>query len=258
LQVVSEADLDTYLTGNTQHLYDSIHGVSNEALTILGDLTLRDDGAYTLTIQRSSTDGGSADVVSAKSRGTNASKLIVAAEDALGTIFFRGWDGAAFQGAAAINAVVDGTPGANDMPGRLSFFTTPDASITLTERMRINAAGQVLIGDGTSSIPSFSFLNDINTGLIRQGTDHGALVAGGNNIATWQLNGSLLQFNVLDNITINTSAASAFGSGIGVIGLGNADTLPSTNPAGGGVLYADAGALKWRGSGGTVTTIAAA
>ncbi|MEW6096616.1 MAG: hypothetical protein AB1567_08835 [bacterium] len=49
-----------------------------------------------------------------------------------------------------------------------------------------------------------------------------------------------------------------FGSGAKVIGLANATTVPSTNPTGGGVLYAEGGALKWRGSAGTVTTIAAA
>jgi hypothetical protein len=54
------------------------------------------------------------------------------------------------------------------------------------------------------------------------------------------------------------STTGAFGSGDGVIGIRNATTNPSTNPANGGVLYADAGALKWRGSGGTVTTIAPA
>lgn len=52
--------------------------------------------------------------------------------------------------------------------------------------------------------------------------------------------------------------ASAFGSGVRVIGIQNATTVPTTNPATGGVLYAEAGALKWRGSSGTVTTIAAA
>ncbi len=46
------------------------------------------------------------------------------------------------------------------------------------------------------------------------------------------------------------------GSGRGVFALSNAQTNPSTNPSGGGVLYADGGALKWRGSSGTVTTIA--
>jgi hypothetical protein len=54
------------------------------------------------------------------------------------------------------------------------------------------------------------------------------------------------------------STTGAFGTGDGVIGIANATTVPSTNPAGGGVLYAEGGALKWRGSGGTVTTIAVA
>lgn len=38
----------------------------------------------------------------------------------------------------------------------------------------------------------------------------------------------------------------------------NATTVPTTNPTGGGILYVEAGALKYRGSSGTVTTIAAA
>lgn len=49
-----------------------------------------------------------------------------------------------------------------------------------------------------------------------------------------------------------------FGGGAGVLGIANAATVPSTNPTGGGILYAEAGALKWRGSSGTVTTIAVA
>jgi hypothetical protein len=47
-----------------------------------------------------------------------------------------------------------------------------------------------------------------------------------------------------------------FGSGVGVIGVANATTVPTTNPTGGGVLYVEGGALKYRGSSGTVTTIA--
>lgn len=48
------------------------------------------------------------------------------------------------------------------------------------------------------------------------------------------------------------------GSGAGVLGLGNAITVPTTNPSAGGIMYSEAGALKWRGSSGTITTIAAA
>jgi hypothetical protein len=51
---------------------------------------------------------------------------------------------------------------------------------------------------------------------------------------------------------------SSFGTGSGVVFLGNASVVPSTNPTAGGVLYTEAGALKYRGSSGTVTTIAPA
>ena len=58
------------------------------------------------------------------------------------------------------------------------------------------------------------------------------------------------------NIGIRT--ASQFGGGQGVIAIANAAVAPSVNPAGGGILYVENGALKYRGSKGTVTTIALA
>ena len=58
------------------------------------------------------------------------------------------------------------------------------------------------------------------------------------------------------NIGVNT--ANQFGGGDGVIGIGNRMTAPTSNPIGGGVLYVESGALKFRGSSGTVTTIAPA
>lgn len=57
------------------------------------------------------------------------------------------------------------------------------------------------------------------------------------------------------NVGIRTTS---YGSGAGVVGLANAVTVPTTNPSGGGVFYCEAGALKYRGSSGTVTTIAPA
>jgi hypothetical protein len=50
--------------------------------------------------------------------------------------------------------------------------------------------------------------------------------------------------------------AGDFGGGVGVLGMDNAATVPTTNPTAGGILYIEAGALKYRGSSGTVTTIA--
>jgi len=58
------------------------------------------------------------------------------------------------------------------------------------------------------------------------------------------------------NFGFNTGAQ--FGGGVKVIGIANATTVPTTDPSGGGVLYCEGGALKYRGSSGTVTTIAPA
>ena len=81
-----------------------------------------------------------------RSRGTsNASMTSVASGDGLAHIIFRGADGTNFIDSAAIRSDVDGTPGTNDMPGRLVFETTPDGSNTLTERMRITSSGAVQI-----------------------------------------------------------------------------------------------------------------
>jgi len=58
------------------------------------------------------------------------------------------------------------------------------------------------------------------------------------------------------NIGIRT--ASQFGGGQGVMAIANATAAPSVNPAGGGILYVEDGALKYRGANGTVTVIAPA
>jgi hypothetical protein len=82
-----------------------------------------------------------------KSRsGTVGTFGIVSSGDSAGQLQFFGDDGAAFVQLATIGANVDGTPGTNDMPGRLVFSTTADGASTVTERMRIDSAGDVGIG----------------------------------------------------------------------------------------------------------------
>lgn len=58
----------------------------------------------------------------------------------------------------------------------------------------------------------------------------------------------------MPNISLLSSTKS-YGGGIGVIFVSNANTVPTTNPTGGGILYVEAGALKYRGSSGTITTL---
>ena len=98
-----------------------------------------------ISLLRHSDNAASGGVYIAKSRnGTIGSNTIVQSGDELGRITFSGDDGTNIHSqAAAIHAFVDGTPGENDMPGRLQFYTTADGAASPTERLRIDSSGSV-------------------------------------------------------------------------------------------------------------------
>lgn len=87
-----------------------------------------------------------------RARGTQASPSAVANTDDLGIIHFYGHDGSTFIRSASIKSVVDGTPGTNDMPGRLVFSTTPDGDSSPDEVMRITPDKYVRLASGTGGI----------------------------------------------------------------------------------------------------------
>ena len=90
-------------------------------------------------------------VVIGKSRGTSVgSNTVLQNNDRIGAIVFAGADGTDMgSDAARIIAEVDGTPGGNDMPGRLIFSTTADGSDSATERLRVDSSGRLLLGTTT-------------------------------------------------------------------------------------------------------------
>ena len=98
-----------------------------------------------LSIVNNTTDTGPALLALAKSRGASVGATnLVQVNDNLGVIAFSGADGTDVETIAAeITCAVDGTPGANDMPGRLVFSTTADGAATSTERMRIKSTGTI-------------------------------------------------------------------------------------------------------------------
>lgn len=65
-----------------------------------------------------------------------------------------------------------------------------------------------------------------------------------------------IDLHLARNLVLGMS--QSLGGGSKVINIGNCTTAPTTNPTGGGILYVEAGALKYRGTSGTVTTIAPA
>ena len=105
-------------------------------------------------------------------------------------------------------------------------------------------SSQLLLSLGASSGGNFGQIS--NTGT-RWALGFGStLTTVGTEALIWDSSGNV----GIGVSTFGTSAAN-------VLGLANA-TAPSTSPAGMGQLYVESGALKFRGSSGTITTIAAA
>ena len=87
-----------------------------------------------------------------KSNGVAGAHTIVGDDQRIGAIGFAGSDGAKFVGVADIIATSDGTPGLNNIPGKLGFYTTGTGAIP-EERLRIDNTGVVHPGaDNTQTI----------------------------------------------------------------------------------------------------------
>lgn len=122
---------------------------------------------------------------------------IVQNNDELGSVEFKGHDGTAQRTAAYIQAEVDGVPGANDMPGRLVFHTTPDGSSTPFERMRITNDGSLKIGAASGSASAILEMASTTQGFLPprmttgQRTSIGAPAEG---LMVWDTNTNSLHF----------------------------------------------------------------
>jgi len=226
-------------------------GASNGGLNVFGNT----DDAW-VNVARFSASAGGPNLQFGKSRNaTVGSQTVVADDDNLGQISFAGSDGTDLNNyAATIKAEVDGTPGGNDMPGRLVFSTTADGAAAVTERMRIDAGGQVLVGRTANDWPAVAgitlqangaiiatrddasgFFNNLGDGVcvnfLKAGTVAGSIGVSGTEMFIGSLSGSdgFLGFgsNIVKPVTSSGSARD------NVIDLGNAnarfDDIHATN-----------------------------
>jgi hypothetical protein len=129
----------------------------------------------TVAAARWSADADGPRLIGFKSRNASiGSTTIVQDDDALLDIVAYGDDAAAdyFEAPAAmIRMSVDGTPGTNDMPGRITFHTSADGGQALNERMRIDSSGNVTLPTagagiylGVTSATAANLLDDYEEG----------------------------------------------------------------------------------------------
>ncbi len=104
----------------------------------------------TLSVRRDSNNANPPAIILAKSRGSLGGNTVVQNNDKIGELNFAAADGTDVTTLAGqIKVEIDGTPGSNDMPGRLVFSTTADGASSPTERMRIDSLGNVAIGSSS-------------------------------------------------------------------------------------------------------------
>ena len=125
-----------------------------------------------ITIGRHTANSNGPALLFQKSRSGSATpgNGVLSNNDTLGVIRFYGSDGTDRNSFAAnIGCEVDGTPGGNDMPGRLIFSTTADGAATSTERLRIDSSGFIkhTFSSNNSTVAEGLFINnkDNSTGI---------------------------------------------------------------------------------------------
>ncbi len=151
-------------------------------------------------------------------------------------------------GYSALTAVTSGDHNVAIGLGALRSVTTAQSNVAIGVY-----AGDAITGTGNTAI-------GMNAGWTFLGVTSGTTITNstciGQNAQAFASNVVVLGSSYPSQRTSLClgNSGDQLGGGVGVIALSNAATSPTTNPAGGGVMYAEAGAGKWRGSSGTVTT----
>ena len=157
-----------------------------------------------LLLRRDQNNSSAPTLLFTKTRSSSkGGSTVVQNGDLTGQINFFAGDGTDSNCMTAyIESAVDGTPGSNDMPGRLSFHTTSDGSTASTERMRIDSSGRVGIGK-TNLSETFEIFDDTHPYIYLQNSTTGTSSSDGFSIVEFGLDtyinnreaGNMLFFN---------------------------------------------------------------
>ena len=132
-------------TGNLLDAKDSA-GTVRASITASGVFTSLVATDEQFQAQQSSGNSTGASFSGKKSRGSISAPTIINSNDRFAIFRGYGYDGAAYIEAGNITIRNDAAAGTNDMPGRIEFFVTPDGTASVAEAMRINNAGELMIG----------------------------------------------------------------------------------------------------------------
>lgn len=233
-----------------------------------------------------------------KARGSRSVPTVVVTSDFVGVISARGYSGTQYITSAQIRFQANGTITSSLLPTDISFHTAADGTGTERMSILAGGGVNVGLtrnnvyrdqdGTGDATLPfivdpnsSITDATNTSCGVGPQGAmnffkSNGTRrirIAGfravgpvntpgaetGQLVFTTKPAGAAIQ----DRLTIDENGnlglgGTSFGAGVLVTFIANSTTIPTGNPTGGGILYVESGALKFRGSSGTITTLGAA
>ena len=182
-----------FVDAGNDHVNINTDSDLGSTLNINGEVTIANANSGIIMVENAADAFGS-NFTMRKSRNTTLNgHTVVQDGDVTGNINFQGSDGTDFHSTASITSAVDGTPGNNDMPGRLMFSTTANSGSSPAERMRITESGTLMFNttnttfgnEGVRFFPTGSgggtfceFMNDddgVTMSISRGGGDGTAL-----------------------------------------------------------------------------------
>lgn len=186
--------------------------VQQDAIT---RFTIFENGSLVRFISQEQTDTGLG--LFLRKRGTAVdSTAAIASGGGLATIFFSGWNGAAYVQAASIRTIAEELFTGLVNGTRMEFSTTPIGSATPVVTLLLSGSGQAQLRDGTAALPSLSFQSDTDTGIYRIGANSFGSSAGGSVILATSTTGINLtdalayQYNSVNVIRAQTALSNYF------------------------------------------------
>jgi hypothetical protein len=228
---LASATITGDLTVRTNKLFVNATGVGIGTTTLFGDLTIQNGSNCRMEVSSSAT-------------GTTIENLNNARNAYLNMTMYADayiWNRLGSE-AMRLNSTGLGVGGLPSGGALMTVGSTSSVSATANAvSILSNKATLLITSDGATNAAGTT----INYSWANGG--QGPLIFRNNAIA------NVMTLDSLGNVGVGVSTFGT--SAAKVLGLANA-TAPSTSPAGMGQLYVEAGALKYRGSSGTITTIA--
>jgi hypothetical protein len=168
---------------------------------------------------------------------------------------WQSWDGTTASTVAYISSAGSGYFGGNVSAGIVGG---------LGARLNVQPGGAsvvaAIIRGAASQSANLTEWQDSSGNILSAITSTGLILAS-NGIRVTGIQGtdSLTAINLSTGRNVQLAGnTSSHGGGSGIVGITNATVVPSSNPTGGGVLYVDTGALKYRGTSGSAQNLVSA